>query len=78
MAPNRPGPAARLLHYSDQGGSYASDDHQALLDARRMTYSMSRRGNRLDAVMESLSSTVKSELGEHSDAYGAAKEELFD
>lgn len=40
---------------------------------------MSRRGNCIDdAAMEAWFSTVKSELGEHFDSYGAAKEALFD
>ncbi len=44
-----------------------------------MTCSMSRRGNCYDnAVMESFFSTVKSELGEHFETDGIAKEELFD
>jgi transposase InsO family protein len=48
-------------------------------EARGITCSMNRRGNCFDnAVMESFFSTVKSELGEHFDAYGTAKEELFD
>jgi transposase InsO family protein len=50
-----------------------------MLEARGITCSMSRRGNCFDnAVMESFFSTVKSELGEHFDTYGIAKEELFD
>ena len=40
---------------------------------------MSRRGNCYDnAVMESLFSTVKFELGKRFDTYAAAKRELFD
>jgi hypothetical protein len=40
---------------------------------------MSRRGNCYDnAVMESLFSTVRSELGEHFDSHGEAKMELFE
>ena len=40
---------------------------------------MSRRANCYDnAVMESFFSTVKSELGERFEAYGIAKEALFD
>jgi putative transposase len=40
---------------------------------------MSRRGNCYDnAVMESLFSTVKSELGEHFESHGVAKMEVFD
>ena len=79
MALKRRGPAAGLLHHSDQGSPYASEDYQVILEARGITCSMSRRGNCFDnAVMESFFSTVKSELGEHFEAYGVAKEELFD
>ncbi len=40
---------------------------------------MSRRGNCIDdAAMENWFSTLKSELGERFESYGAAKEELFD
>jgi putative transposase len=72
-------PAAGLLHHSDQGSTYASDDYQDVLDARGILCSMSRRGNCHDnAVAESFFSTVKSELGEHFDSHGDAKAELFD
>ena len=67
------------MHHSDQGCTYASEDYQDILDARRMTCSMSRRGDCYDnAVMESFFLTVKSELGEHFDSCGDAKRELFD
>mgnify|MGYP003296217482 CR=1 FL=1 len=66
MALARRQPAPGLLHHSDQGGTYASEDYQDILDARGIVCSMSRRGNCYDnAVMESFFSTVKSELGEH-------------
>ena len=72
-------PEIGLLHHSDQGCTYASEDYQSLLDARGIVCSMSRRGNCYDnAVMESFFSTVKSELGEHFDSHGDAKMELFD
>ena len=79
MALKRRCPDAGLLHHSDQGCTYASEDYQAILDAHGITCSMSRRGNCYDnAVMESFFSTVKSELGERFDSYGDAKMELFD
>ena len=79
MALKRRCPEIGLLHHSDQGCTYASEDYQALLDARGIVCSMSRRGNCYDnAVMESFFSTVKSELGEHFDSHGDAKMELFD
>ena len=72
-------PAAGLLHHSDQGSPYASEDYQRLLEAYEMTGSMSRRGNCFDnAVMESWFSTVKHELGEHFDRCGEAQMALFD
>jgi putative transposase len=79
MALKRRGPAAGLLHHSDQGSPYASEDYQQILEARAITCSMSRRGNCYDnAAMESWFSTLKSELGERFDTYGRAKEQLFD
>lgn len=79
MALKRRRPAAGLLHHSDQGSPYASEDYQDLLDRHGMTGSMSRRGNCYDnAVMESWFSTVKLELGEHFESCGQAKMELFD
>jgi putative transposase len=79
MALKRRGPEIGLLHHSDRGGTYASEDYQALLEARGIVCSMSRRGNCYDnAVMESFFSTVKSELGEHFESHGMAKMEVFD
>jgi len=75
----RRAPKAGLLHHSDRGCTYASEDYQSILDARGITCSMSRRGNCHDnAVMESFFSTVKSELAERFDSFGEAKMELFD
>ena len=72
-------PDAGLLHHSDQGSPYASEDYQDALALRGITCSMSRRGNCYDnAAMESWNSTLKSELGERFDSYAAAKEQLFD
>jgi putative transposase len=72
-------PGAGLLHHSDQGSTYASEDYRRLLGSHGITCSMSRRGNCLDnAAMESWFSTLKSELGERFDSHGAAKEQLFD
>ena len=74
MALQRRRPAGGVLHHSDQGSPYASEDYQAVLTAHGMTGSMSRRGNCFDnAVMESWFSTVKRELGEHFESCGQAK-----
>lgn len=72
-------PDSGLLHHSDQGSPYASEDYQSVLEAQGITCSMSRRGNCYDnAVMESFFSTVKSELSDRFDSCGEAKMELFD
>jgi putative transposase len=79
MALRRRCPDIGLLHHSDQGCTYASEDYQDILEARGIVCSMSRRGNCWDnAVMESFFSTVKSELGERFDSNGEAKIKLFD
>ena len=77
MALKRRCPDAGLVHHSDQGCTYASEDYQDVLDTHGITCSMSRRGNCYDnAVMESFFSTVKSELREHFESNGEAKMEL--
>ena len=79
MAIKRRCPDSGLLHHSDQGCTYASEDYQDALEARGIVCSMSRRGNCYDnAVMESFFSSLKFELGEHFDSHGTAKMELFD
>jgi putative transposase len=79
MALKRRSPAIGLLHHSDQGCTYASEDYQDILAARGIVCSMSRRGNCWDnAVMESFFSTVKSELGERFASHGEAKQQLFE
>jgi putative transposase len=51
-----------VLHHSDQGSQYTSEDFQRLLDAHGIICSMSRRGNCWDnAAMESFFSTLKTE-----------------
>jgi putative transposase len=79
MALKRRGPTIGLLHHSDRGCTYASEDYQELLEARGLVCSMSRRGNCWDnAVMESFYATLKSELGEQFDSDGDAKIALFE
>jgi transposase InsO family protein len=79
MAIKRRCPDIGLLHHSDQGCTYASEDYQTALEARGIVCSMSRRGNCYDnAVMESFFSSVKFELGERFDSHGAGKMQLFD
>ncbi len=56
-------PPQGLLHHSDRGSQYASNDYQQLLKDYRITCSMSRKGNCYDnAVMESFFATLKQEL----------------
>lgn len=59
-------PPPGLLHHSDRGSQYASDDYQALLTQHHMCCSMSRTGNCYDnAPMESFFGTLKTELVHH-------------
>lgn len=79
MALRRRCPGAGLLHHSDQGSPYASEDYQRVLGAHGITCSMSRRGNCYDnAVVESWFKTLKAELGARFDNHGHAKDQLFD
>jgi transposase InsO family protein len=56
-------PPPGLLHHSDQGSQYASDDYQALLTHADMMVSMSRKGNCYDnAPVESFFGSCKTEL----------------
>jgi transposase InsO family protein len=79
MALKRRCPEAGLLHHSDQGCTYASEDYQRVLDAYGITCSMSRRGDCYDnAVVESFFSSVKSETSDRFASGGDGKMELFD
>jgi len=72
-------PDAGLLHHSDQGSTYASEDYQKALEANGITCSMSRRGDCYDnAAMESWFGTLKTELGESFDSHAEGKHQLFD
>jgi len=79
MALRRRCPDAGLLHHSDQGATYASEDYQAVLIQHGIICSMSRRGNCYDnAVMESWNGTFKNELGERFDGPTDAGVKAFD
>jgi putative transposase len=79
MAVRRRCPDEGLLHHSDQGSTYASEDYQKLLEANGIVCSMSGRGNCYDnAAMESWFSTFKHELGERFESYAEARERTFD
>ena len=52
-----------LLHHSDRGSQYASDDYIASLEAKGITRSMSRKGDcRDNGVAESFFASLKKEL----------------
>jgi putative transposase len=79
MAVRRRFPGQGLLHHSDRGSPYASEDYQKLLEANGIVCSMSGSGNCYDnAAMESWFSTFKFELGERFESYAEAKEKTFD
>ena len=51
-----------LIHHSDRGSQFTSDDYQALLREHNIQVSMSARGNCYDnAMMESFFATLKTE-----------------
>ena len=62
MAIWRRGKPDALLHHSDQGSQYTSEQFQSLLADNGITCSMSRTGNVWDnAAMESFFSSLKTE-----------------
>jgi putative transposase len=74
-------PPAGLLHHSDRGSQYASEDYQALLTQYQMRCSMSRTGNCYDnAPTESFFGTLKTELVHHCQypTKAAAKTDIFE
>jgi putative transposase len=63
MALRRRQPLPGLLHHSDRGCQYTSDDYRRALATRSIVVSMSRKGNCWDnAVAESFFATLKLEL----------------
>ena len=72
-------PPRGLLHHSDQGSTYTSENYQQLLDAKGVVCSMSRRGNCYDnAVVESFFGTFKTELAEDFESAADVKRQTFD
>jgi putative transposase len=62
MALWRRGKPTELLHHSDQGSQYTSEDFQRLLSAEGITCSMSRRGDCWDnSAIESFFASLKKE-----------------
>lgn len=81
MAYFRRRPKRGLMHHSDRGSQYASQDYQALLEAYGMIVSMSRKANCWDnAPMESFFHSLKTELVMHCDykSRDQARASLFD
>jgi putative transposase len=73
-------PPAELLHHSDQGSQYTSDDYQALLAKHRMLVSFSGVGCCYDnAPMESFWGTLKTEMvyRQHYNTRAEAKSAIF-
>jgi transposase InsO family protein len=69
-------PTVGLVHHSDRGSQYASNDYQRMVDDNNICYSMSRKGNgpqirpwsevRYDnAAMESFFASLKREWVDH-------------
>jgi transposase InsO family protein len=81
MALVRRRPLDGLLHHSDRGSQYASEDYQAVLADAGIVCSMSRRGNCWDnAVAESFFATLKVELVHDAtwETRATARAELFE
>jgi putative transposase len=56
-------PPAGLIHHSDRGSQYCSDDYRRMLRDHGFVSSMSGRGNCYDnAMVETVFKTIKSEL----------------
>ena len=56
-------PPVGLIHHSDRGSQYCSDDYRGLLQSYGLTASMSGKGNGYDnAMVETVFKTIKSEL----------------
>jgi transposase InsO family protein len=81
LAAKRRNPPRGLLHHSDRGSQYASDDYQALLTKFGMVCSMSRTGNCWDnAPAESFFGILKRELIFHKRylSRAEARQSIFD
>jgi transposase InsO family protein len=70
---SRPCVPAGLVHHTDRGSPYASDDYRSALAERGMIQSMSRTGDCWDnAVAESFFATLRAELVDH-EIYATAR-----
>lgn len=73
-------PTAGLIHHSDRGSQYCSNDYQDALIKNHMICSMSRKGNCWDnACAETFFSTIKSERLHHKRyaTFEEAKQDIF-
>jgi putative transposase len=72
-------PDIGLLHHSDRGSTYTSEDYRKILEKHGIVCSMSRTGNCYDnAAMESWFSTFKFELGETFESIRRGKDLAFE
>ncbi len=72
-------PGAGLLHHSDRGSQYTSNDYRQRLKDSGLIASMSRKGDCWDnAVSESFFATLKVELGDSFSSREAARIALID
>lgn len=81
MAILRRSPGSPVLHHTDQGAIYLSDEYIAKLRSNKMMQSMSRKGDCYDnAVAESFFSTLKNELvlGNIFETRDEARQKIFD
>jgi len=81
MALMRRRPDSEVLHHSDRGSIYASDEYLGKLQANHLSRSMSRKADCYDnAVAESFFSTLKNELtsGDVFESRDRARTEIFD
>lgn len=80
MAIRQQRPEPGLIHHSDRGVQYASQDYRAVLSAAGITPSMSRKADCYDnAPMESFFHSLKTELVHHRDykTRAEAQRDLF-
>ena len=74
-------PDAGLIHHSDRGSQYCSNDYRDLLNEQGIVCSMSKKGDCYDnAMMESFYKTLKAELVylENFKTRNEARREIFD
>jgi len=81
MALMRRRPDSEVLHHTDRGSIYASDEYREKMGRHRLVSSMSRKADCYDnAVAESFFSTLKNELvcGSVFESRDRARSEIFD